>query len=159
MGKTTTNSTASVSDAVESVISNEIQSIETLQQENLALKEANEEAYKKISELMAQLEEVPELKAQLEEVSEMKARLEDENQYLKSLLETSDKDLEAKVEGAEIVLNPISFEIEGETYSFTDDCPEKLQIDGKVYALSDLLKQEDILMSLVVSENCFIKKN
>lgn len=54
--------------------------------------------------------------------------------------------------------NELTFELEGQLYTFTEDCPEKLQIDGRVYHLKDLVNNEDILTSLVVGESGFIKK-
>jgi hypothetical protein len=53
--------------------------------------------------------------------------------------------------------NP-TFELECELYTFTEDCPAKLQIDGKVYELKDLVTNQDVLTQLVVGESGFVKK-
>jgi hypothetical protein len=63
-----------------------------------------------------------------------------------------------EVENTEVTEEVVSFAVLGRKYRLSERCPAKVQFEGKVYAKSELLTNEDVLTALVVGESPFIKK-
>ena len=89
----------------------------------------------------------------------------EESEELENQIINSPDILEKKVNDPEVLKfetpvneTDLSFELDGEKYTFTDDCPTKLQIENKLYSVKDLVTNEEILNSLVVGESAFVKK-
>jgi hypothetical protein len=75
------------------------------------------------------------------------------NKKKASEVNTSDANIQKKETATKkgLILN-------GVVYGLSGRCPEKLQIDGKVYSKKELLTNEEVLTTLVVGGSPFIKK-
>ena len=58
---------------------------------------------------------------------------------------------EAKSEGKLPV-----FKVGDKNYTFSNRCPERLQIDGKVYTKKEILEDEDLIEFLVIGNSPFV---
>lgn len=60
------------------------------------------------------------------------------------------------------ILNPLlnenGFVLNALTYGLSDRCPEKLQVDGRVYSKQELSTNEKILTLLISGRSPFVKK-
>lgn len=48
------------------------------------------------------------------------------------------------------------FSYNGKNYKISDECPERVQVDGCVYAKNELMLNQNVLESMVDSKNIFI---
>ena len=65
---------------------------------------------------------------------------------------------EPVTDAPDAVAEVVSFDLDGETFCFTEDCPAALRVENKVYTLAELCNHKDILTALVVGESGFVKK-
>ena len=48
------------------------------------------------------------------------------------------------------------FKVGDKNYTFSNRCPERLQIDGKVYTKKEILEDEDLIEFLVIGNSPFV---
>ena len=88
-----------------------------------------------------------EAEAQAKEEAEAQAKAE-----AKAEIEAQAKaEAEAKSEGKLPV-----FKVGDKNYTFSNRCPERLQIDGKVYTKKEILEDEDLIEFLVIGNSPFV---
>lgn len=105
-----------------------------------------------------EISEKPVEPIQKEETENLKTSLDELKEQESQTLELKVNDAEILKKETPVEINDLTFELDGEKYTFTSDCPEKLQIDNKVYLVKNLVTNQEILNSLVVGESAFVKK-
>lgn len=82
----------------------------------------------------------------------------DTNAKLAEAIAIKKQELDDKKVNSPEEVGLLTFKIKNESYTFSDRCPKKLQVNNKVYTKEELLNHEDELTFLVVGNSVFIKK-
>ncbi len=90
-------------------------------------------------------------------LSKATADLESANTVISQLkiADKAEQVLEEKKPEVEKV--PLLFSYNGKRYTFSRKCPEKINVDGTVYSQEELIKNKELMVSLIDGGNAFVK--